>query len=185
MIAKEKKQAIIAEYGLTEGDTGSPEVQVAILTARIQEPVSYTHLIPYGIYQTDLEFQNETRTALDMTLLGVNEETGDLLAAVEPDYLSSIEPVYTQMDLDAISVANSRVWNQVLVDAGAIFGYTDSVNQTQLINLDGFQYTDYADAEVTSIQYQDISVLGDSLFVRMQLLGHFAKDGACLSLIHI
>ncbi len=37
MIAKEKKQAIIAEYARTEGDTGSPEVQVAILTARIQE----------------------------------------------------------------------------------------------------------------------------------------------------
>ena len=37
MISKEKKQAIIAEYGRSEGDTGSPEVQVAILTARIQE----------------------------------------------------------------------------------------------------------------------------------------------------
>lgn len=37
MIAKEKKQAIIAEYGRSEGDTGSPEVQVAILTARINE----------------------------------------------------------------------------------------------------------------------------------------------------
>lgn len=37
MIAKEKKQATIAEYGRTPGDTGSPEVQVAILTARIQE----------------------------------------------------------------------------------------------------------------------------------------------------
>ena len=37
MITKEKKQAIIAEYGRSEGDTGSPEVQVAILTARIQE----------------------------------------------------------------------------------------------------------------------------------------------------
>ena len=37
MIAKEKKQAIIAEYGRTPNDTGSPEVQVAILTARIQE----------------------------------------------------------------------------------------------------------------------------------------------------
>ena len=34
MISKEKKQAIIAEYGRCEGDTGSPEVQVAILTAR-------------------------------------------------------------------------------------------------------------------------------------------------------
>ena len=37
MIAKDKKQAIIKEYGRTEGDTGSPEVQVAILTARINE----------------------------------------------------------------------------------------------------------------------------------------------------
>ena len=37
MISKEKKQAIIAEYGRSEGDTGSPEVQIAILTARINE----------------------------------------------------------------------------------------------------------------------------------------------------
>ena len=37
MISKEKKQAIIAEYARCEGDTGSPEVQVAILTARIKE----------------------------------------------------------------------------------------------------------------------------------------------------
>lgn len=36
MIAKDKKQAIIKEYGRSEGDTGSPEVQIAILTARIQ-----------------------------------------------------------------------------------------------------------------------------------------------------
>lgn len=37
MISKEKKQAIINEYARTEGDTGSPEVQVAVLTARIKE----------------------------------------------------------------------------------------------------------------------------------------------------
>ena len=37
MISKEKKAAIMKEYGRKEGDTGSPEVQVAILTARIQE----------------------------------------------------------------------------------------------------------------------------------------------------
>ena len=37
MITKEKKQGIIEAYGRTEGDTGSPEVQVAILTARIVE----------------------------------------------------------------------------------------------------------------------------------------------------
>ena len=37
MISKEKKTAIINEFGRTPGDTGSPEVQVAVLTARIQE----------------------------------------------------------------------------------------------------------------------------------------------------
>ena len=37
MIAKEKKQEIIAKYGRTANDTGSPEVQVAILTFRIRE----------------------------------------------------------------------------------------------------------------------------------------------------
>ena len=37
MIAKEKKQKIISEYARTPNDTGSPEVQIAILTARIAE----------------------------------------------------------------------------------------------------------------------------------------------------
>ncbi|MBQ1407975.1 MAG: 30S ribosomal protein S15 [Eubacterium sp.] len=37
MITKEKKEAIIKEYATKEGDTGSPEVQIAILTARINE----------------------------------------------------------------------------------------------------------------------------------------------------
>ena len=37
MIAKDKKQAIIKEYGRSEGDTGSPEVQIAILTQRIND----------------------------------------------------------------------------------------------------------------------------------------------------
>ena len=37
MISKEKKTAIINEYARKAGDTGSPEVQIAILTARIAE----------------------------------------------------------------------------------------------------------------------------------------------------
>jgi small subunit ribosomal protein S15 len=37
MITKEKKAEIIKNFGRTEGDTGSPEVQIAILTARINE----------------------------------------------------------------------------------------------------------------------------------------------------
>lgn len=37
MISKEKKTEIIAAYGRKPGDTGSPEVQIAILTERIAE----------------------------------------------------------------------------------------------------------------------------------------------------
>ena len=35
MITKEEKSKIIAEYATHEGDTGSPEVQIAVLTSRI------------------------------------------------------------------------------------------------------------------------------------------------------
>lgn len=37
MLTKETKTALIKEYAITEGDTGSPEVQIAILTHRIKE----------------------------------------------------------------------------------------------------------------------------------------------------
>jgi len=37
MIAVEKKQALIKEHSRSDADTGSPEVQVAILTERISE----------------------------------------------------------------------------------------------------------------------------------------------------
>ena len=35
-ITTERKQVLITEYGTKEGDTGSPEVQVAILSERIR-----------------------------------------------------------------------------------------------------------------------------------------------------
>ncbi|HHX38071.1 MAG TPA: 30S ribosomal protein S15 [Clostridiaceae bacterium] len=34
---KVRKQEIIKQYGRSEGDTGSPEVQIALLTERINE----------------------------------------------------------------------------------------------------------------------------------------------------
>ena len=37
MISKEKKAEIIAAYGRNPEDTGSPEVQIALLTERITE----------------------------------------------------------------------------------------------------------------------------------------------------
>ena len=46
MISKEKKTAIMNEYARKPGDTGSPEVQVAVLTARIQELTEHLKVNP-------------------------------------------------------------------------------------------------------------------------------------------
>ena len=37
MISKEKRQEIIQKFGRTPNDTGSPEVQIALLTERITQ----------------------------------------------------------------------------------------------------------------------------------------------------
>ena len=37
MLTKEKKNTIIEDYRLSDTDTGSPEVQIALLTTRINE----------------------------------------------------------------------------------------------------------------------------------------------------
>lgn len=37
MMQKTEKQAIMQEYAIHEGDTGSPEVQIAVLTKRIND----------------------------------------------------------------------------------------------------------------------------------------------------
>ena len=46
MIRKEVKYQVIAEYATHEGDTGSPEVQIAVLTYRINELTEHlrTHI---------------------------------------------------------------------------------------------------------------------------------------------
>lgn len=46
MISKEKKTEIIKQYAVKEGDTGSPEVQVAVLTARIAEVTEHLKTHP-------------------------------------------------------------------------------------------------------------------------------------------
>lgn len=37
MISKELKAQVVEDYKMHEGDTGSPEVQIALLTARIND----------------------------------------------------------------------------------------------------------------------------------------------------
>ncbi|MBT3418932.1 MAG: 30S ribosomal protein S15 [Candidatus Magasanikbacteria bacterium] len=46
MLSKKKKQSVIKKYQLHEGDTGSSEVQIAILTAEIDELSSHLKVHP-------------------------------------------------------------------------------------------------------------------------------------------
>ena len=46
MISKKLKAQIVAEYGKKPGDTGSPEVQVALLTERINELTEHLKVNP-------------------------------------------------------------------------------------------------------------------------------------------
>ena len=48
-ITNEKKQEIIAEYGTKPGDTGSPEVQIAIWTYRINALIEH-----FNVHKKDL-----------------------------------------------------------------------------------------------------------------------------------
>ncbi len=43
-ITAEKKQALIKEYAIHDGDVGSPEVQIAILTERIKNLTEHMSL---------------------------------------------------------------------------------------------------------------------------------------------
>lgn len=46
MLTKDKKQQIIADNKTTQNDTGSPEVQIAILTGRINELTEHLKVHP-------------------------------------------------------------------------------------------------------------------------------------------
>ena len=59
MIKKDKKNEIIKEYAIKEGDTGSPEVQVAVLTARIAELTEHLKANPHD---------NHSKRGLDMMI---------------------------------------------------------------------------------------------------------------------
>ena len=46
MLTKDKKQKIIDDYKTNDADTGSPEVQIAILTTRINELTEHLKMHP-------------------------------------------------------------------------------------------------------------------------------------------
>ena len=49
-LTAEEKQEIIAKYATHEGDTGSPEVQVAILTERINQLTAHLKVHPHDFH---------------------------------------------------------------------------------------------------------------------------------------
>ena len=66
-ITAERKQALITEYALKSGDTGSPEVQVAILTERISNLTEHfkTHKKDNHSRRGLLKLVSQRRSLLD------------------------------------------------------------------------------------------------------------------------
>ncbi|WP_419807122.1 30S ribosomal protein S15 [Terriglobus sp.] len=67
MLASQKKNDIIAKYRTHESDTGSPEVQIAILSERIGELTEHfkTHKKDHGSRRGLLMLVSKRRSLLD------------------------------------------------------------------------------------------------------------------------
>ena len=66
-LSAERKEEIIKDYALSDGDTGSPEVQVALLTANINDLQSHfkEHIHDHHSRQGLLRLVNSRRKLLD------------------------------------------------------------------------------------------------------------------------
>ncbi len=71
----EKKQNIIKKFALSEGDTGSPEVQVALLTERINE---------LSEHLKEHKKDNHSRRGL-IKMVGKRRRLLEYLKSTEPD----------------------------------------------------------------------------------------------------
>lgn len=67
MITAEQKKEIVAKYGKTPGDTGSPEVQIALLSARIADLTEHlkTHKKDHHSRRGMLKMVGQRRGLLD------------------------------------------------------------------------------------------------------------------------
>jgi small subunit ribosomal protein S15 len=66
-LSAEKKDTIVKDYAQSEGDTGSPEVQVALLTANINELQSHfkEHIHDHHSRRGLIRMVNSRRKLLD------------------------------------------------------------------------------------------------------------------------
>ena len=67
MLAKTKKESIVQNFEIHKGDTGSPEVQIAILTTRINSLTEHmrTHSKDYASRRGLLALVSRRRCLLD------------------------------------------------------------------------------------------------------------------------
>jgi small subunit ribosomal protein S15 len=81
-ITQERKQTLIGEYATRTGDTGSPEVQVAILTERIQNLTQHfkSHAKDNHSRRGLLMLVNQRRSLLDYLRRKDEKRYTDLIA---------------------------------------------------------------------------------------------------------
>ena len=81
-ITAERKDALIKEHGRAEGDTGSPEVQVSILTERIKNLTEHfkTHAKDNHSRRGLLMLVNKRRSLLDYLRKADGQRYLDLIA---------------------------------------------------------------------------------------------------------
>ena len=67
MLAREQKKSLIDQYGTHAGDTGSPEVQIALLSERIGQLTEHfkTHKKDHGSRRGLLMLVSKRRSLLD------------------------------------------------------------------------------------------------------------------------
>lgn len=84
-ITKERKQEVVAEYARQAGDSGSPEVQIAILTNRIVKLTEHlqTHSKDYACRRGLLRMVSRRRRLLDYVKRTNPELYLDLLRRLE------------------------------------------------------------------------------------------------------
>jgi small subunit ribosomal protein S15 len=66
-ITTERKQTVISEYAMTPGDTGSPEVQIAVLSERITNLTEHfkAHVKDNGSRRGLIKMVSQRRRLLD------------------------------------------------------------------------------------------------------------------------
>ncbi len=81
-LSSENKSSIIKDYSRGEADTGSPEVQVALLSARISELTSHfsEHKKDHHSRQGLLKMVNKRRKLLDYVKSKDNERYSELIS---------------------------------------------------------------------------------------------------------